>query len=376
MKAGAPTLDKTSKVVARALKVTPEDLLSSFRRATVADLPQILSLRAQVLGAGITWDDEAYLLWRYRFGRDGLRGGDCLVVMLNGQLHGLIGTEDVTLRWGDTSVSGIRVMDILIQPELSSIGLGVWISQVLQARHPLVLAVGANANSKGLVTRLFDVLPNRRVWVCPIRIDHFLSKRLPHAALVWSGARVGNALIWGVRAWGVGTGRQGIVVEQVKTLPEQLDTLLRNAAGPDLIDVVRSRERLAWRLATPRSQFAIWVAHRQGELLGLTITRRDDHGDGQRVWTLMDVVLDRRCTLAAGKALLWAVLGEARTQRIDQVALPSYRHDLDALLRRAGFVQRPNTLKIMAWSCQNAALKAHGETGADWSFNEIHDDSA
>lgn len=375
-KGAVPSLDKTSKVLARALKVTPEDLLSSFRLATLADLPQILGLRAQVLGADITWDDEAYLLWRYRFGREGLRGGDCLVVVLNGQLLGLIGTEDITLRWADTAVSGIRVMDILIQPELSGIGLGVWISQVLQARHALVLAVGANPNSKGLVTRIFDVLPNRRVWVCPIRLDQFLAKRLPHAALAWPGARLGNAVMWGVRAWGVGPGRQGVAVEQVKTLPEDLDALLRKAVGPGLVDVVRSRERLAWRLDTPRSRFEVWLARRQGELVGLMVTRRDAHGDGEFVWTVMDLVLDRGCQLAAGKALFWSVLGAARHQRIEHVALPSYRHDLDGLLRKAGFVQRPNALKIMAWSCRNEALRAHVASGADWSFNEIHDDSA
>lgn len=374
MGAVIPLLDKTGRLVARALKTSPEALLSSLRPATLADLPQILSLRAQVFGTEITWDDEAYLSWRYGLGRAGQGAGECWVVVLAGELLGLMGTEDITLRWGGITLAGVRVMDTLIRPDLSDVGLGVWLSLVIKSRHALVLAVGANATSKGLVTRVFDVLPNRRILIHPIRFDHFMAKRTSSAAVAWVGARLASSALSVARAWTLGLGHKGIRVSRLPDLPQQLDRLLQAAVNPDLIEVVRSRAHWAWRLSTPRSQFDLWGAWVKGDLVGLMITRRDAIEDDRLAWTVMDLVTDRRYQTAAAKALLWSVIGAARGQQVEYLIMPSYRRDVEGLLHKAGFVEQPNELKIMAWSCQNDALRAHGEAGADWSFNEIHSD--
>jgi hypothetical protein len=327
-----------------------------------------------VLGADITWDDAAYLRWRYRFGREGCGAGECHVLVLGGELLGLIGTEEVSVRWGPVAESGVRVMDSLIRPELSDIGLGVWLALVMKARHTLVLAVGANPNSIGLVKRVFDVLPNRRIWVHPIRFDQYMAKRVPIRALAWLAGHLAGLAMDVLRAWALAFGRDGIVVTRSPELPPQADALVRASEEPDRIEMAHSRAQWAWRLSTPRSTFDIWCARRQGELVGLMITRQDPMEDERRAWTVMDVVLDRRHKPATTKALLWAVLRAAQHQQVAHVTLPSYRHDLEGLLRKAGFVEQPNTYKVMAWSCQNEALRAHGASGADWSFHEIHSD--
>jgi hypothetical protein len=369
-----PLLEKTSKLLARALRTTPDELVKSFRTATLDDLPQVLALRAQVLGADITWDDEAYLRWRYRLGRAQGGAGDGHVLVRGGELLGLIGTEDITLGWQGQTLAGVRVMDTLVRPDCADIGLGVWMALVLQSRHPLVLAVGANANSIGLVKRLFEVLPNRRIWVHVISFDHLIGKHLPIPWLARHVGQLASLAMSLVRAWALLGGRQGIEVEHTDGLPPEADALARAATDADRIEVIRSREQWAWRLSTPRSQFDIWCARRRGELLGMVITRRDTLEDQRQGWTVMDVVLDRRCQAAAAKALLWRVLDAARRQHIAHVSLPSCRGDLDSLLHSAAFIERPHAYKVMAWTCRNDALRAHAASGADWSFHEIHTD--
>src|SRR5688500_10367936 len=53
------------RVLARLMGRTEAELDAAFERASLRDLPSMLDLRAEVLGRELTWDDAAYLRWRY-----------------------------------------------------------------------------------------------------------------------------------------------------------------------------------------------------------------------------------------------------------------------------------------------------------------------
>lgn len=368
-------LDKTARLVARALRTTPDELAASFRPAALDDLPGILALRAQTVGEDIEWDDEAYLLWRYSFGRTGQGAGDCWVLVHDGELLGMVGTEALSLCLAGGRTDGFRVMDILIRPDLEGKGVGAWLLLMMRHKAPVVLAVGSNASSKRLVTRVFDALPNRRIFIHPIRFDHFMAKRLKLAPLGWLASRLAD---WGMRAataWLLWGGRQGLAVRKLNSLPDDgLDALLAASGNPGRVEVQRSRAHLDWRLATPRAQFDLWGAWKHGELVGLMITRPDPIDEGRQAWMVMDMILNERMQAPVLKALLWRVLRRAHRQGVDYVTVVSYRQDIERQLLKAGFVEQFNEYRIMAWACADDKLRTAVQAGADWSFNEIHSD--
>lgn len=367
-------LDKTSRLVARLLGTTPDELVASFRPATMADLPLVLALRAENMAHEIEWDDDAYLRWRYSFGRPDKGGGNCWVLMREGRLLGIVGTEALGLTLAGERTEGFRIMDILIQSDLEGMGVGAWLLLMMKSQAAVVLAVGSNANSKRLATRVFDGLPNRRMFIHPIRFDHFMAKRLKLAPLGWLATRMANLGMRVATAGGLWGGRGGVVVRKLDELPADLEALLTAAVRPDRVEVQRSRAQLSWRLSTPRARFELWGAWKQGTLVGLMITRPDTIDEGRQAWIIMDVILSERMQAPVLKALLWRVLGSAYRQGVDYVKWVSYRQDIERQFVKAGFVKRDDEYKTMVWACAQDSLRRAAEAGADWSFSELHTD--
>ena len=368
------SLDKAAKVVARSLGMSQDELIQSFRPATWLDLPQILALRQAVLAHDITWDDAAYLSWRYRLSRPGEGAGECWVLMRGNELIGMIGTEDLTLAVDGVSVDGLRVMDILVPPNMEGKGLGPWLGLTMQSKSVFVLAVGANANSKRMVERTFEARPNRRTFIHPIGFDHFMAKRLKWPPLAKVAATLADWAMVAGRVWLLGHGLNGITTRKLDHLPDDLPLLLMKSTRPDRVEVVRSMASLNWRLRTPRARFDIWGAWHQGELVGLMVTRPDKQDDGYHSWMIMDVILNEGMKPTVLKALLRRVIGAARAQNAVYLSIVSYRHDLERLLSKVAFVEQTWHYRILAWSCTDDVLRDHVNAGADWSFNEVHSD--
>ncbi|MDO9237600.1 MAG: GNAT family N-acetyltransferase [Aquabacterium sp.] len=390
------SLDKAATLVARGLGMSQEELAQAFRPATMADLPQILALRRAVLTDDLVWDDAAYLSWRYKLGRPGEGAGECWVLTRGDELIGMIGTEDLTLTVAGVSVDGIRVMDILVQPHMLGKGLGPWFGLTMQSKTRFAMAVGANTNSKRMIERTFEVLPNRRIFIHPIGLGQFVLKRLKWAPL--AGA-VSTLADWGLvvaRACLLGYGLSGIKVKKLDRLPDELPALLSRSVRSDRVEVLRSAASLSWRFGTPRARFDIWGAWHQGVLVGLMVTRPDVLANGRQSWMIMDVILQEDMKPAVLRALLRLVVGEARGQNVGYLSIVSYRKDIEHLLSRVGFIERSwahraiawlrsqdaqiaanteaNNANLMAWSCTDDVLRAHVTAGADWSFNELHCD--
>ena len=90
-----PSLEQTTRLVARALGMAPQQLQANLRIATLPDLPAVLNLRSRILANKLDWDDSAYLTWRYRLGANSGGQGDLWVLERQGQLLAVVGTEDL-----------------------------------------------------------------------------------------------------------------------------------------------------------------------------------------------------------------------------------------------------------------------------------------
>lgn len=382
MSTGSPrprlSLAQTSRLVARALGMTPAELMDNFRPALLADLPGMLALRQRVLGAKLDWDDPAYLRWRYRLGRPDQGGGDCWLLMRQGEILGMVGTQALGLRNGTRQGQALSLMDIMIQPELEDAGLGTWLNLVLQERADITLAIGANPNSIGMVSRLFDTLPNRRSHVHPIRLGDFLSKRVPVPVLPGLAAWGLESLMRPGRALLLGPGSQGIDVRPMARFDDAVDALEHRVTADDtLIHCARSAAQLNWRLLdNPRAPCTVWGAWSKGQLQGYMATCLTplDHGERQALVIVDAMVLPLPTGRPAWRALLWKVLTQAARANAEYVVITAYRHDLEQELRRVGFRQQPHPYETLSWTCRDEGFKALAATHPDWTLSEIHTD--
>lgn len=372
------SLAQTSRLVARALGLTPAELMAGFRTATLDDLPRMLDLRARVLGQELDWDDQAYLLWRYRLGRAGQGGGDCWVLLRQSELIGMVGTQDMVLRCGAEASPALSLMDIMIQPTLEDAGLGAWLNLVLQERSDTTLAIGANPNSIGMVSRLFDTLPNRRSHIHPIRLGDFLGKRIPVPVLPGLAALLLEPLLRLGRAALLAPGTQGIQVRRMARFDHTLEALdAQLARSASLVHCTRTAEQLNWRLLdNPRAPCEVWGAWSQGQLVGYIATRLTPLDDGERqALVLVDTVV---APLPGGRpalrALLWQALAQASRDGAEYAVMTSYRHDVEQELKRVGFRQQPHPFETMSWICRDEHFKALAANRPDWTLSEIHTD--
>jgi hypothetical protein len=334
-------------------------------------------MRAAVIGHEIRWDDDLYLRWRYHLGRADVGRGELWVLQCGGEPLAITGVEDLRLLVQHRELLVHRLMDLLIKPELQDAGLGLWMNQFLCQQHGNVLAVGANERSAGLVARAFDPLPERRSFVRPIRMAHFLGKSMGHPRLGGLIGSVANPLLGlhlRLLTW---PGRQGIRVSKVNRWPADVQSLLVRAQRADRIEVLRSPEYWEWRTASPRGRFDFWEARDRGGqiLLGFMITRRDEPEPGRLVWTVMDLVLDGARQQPTLRALMRHTLMQAERAKVEYMLWVGYRQDIEPELQRAGFVRRPGIGLAMSWRCTDPALKQAGARKPDWSFNELHNDS-
>lgn len=367
--------EKTTRLVARALDLTPQALDAGFRPATLADLPALLALRRRVLGEALVWDDERYVRWRY-LPMPGERGlATCWVCTRGDGLLGMIGTEALWLRAGDLRREVHVAMDLMVQPELAGSGLGVWINQTVCERLGCVLAIGSNPNSKGVLARTFDALPDRRSYTHPLHFAHFMAKRLSPGPLAWLASHVADGamvMLRSVRLWLAAPGVS--VVRATHLGPEVADWLPSTIRG-HRVEVERDVDTLTHRLLrNPRTDCAVWLARRGGRLVGWMATRHVPIGGGRHAVQVMDAVLDDRCLRPALRGLLARVTTHAFRGGADYLTWTAYDPDLEAELQPLMFRPQSHPFETMAWVCPDEAFRQAVLARAGWTLGDIHTD--
>lgn len=377
--------EKTARLVARALGVTPEVLDAGFRPATQDDLPAVLALRHRVLGQDLNWDDARYVRWRY-LPEEGARGlATCWVCARGDEVLGMIGTEALCLQAGAQSRVVHAAMDLMVQPQWAGSGLGVWINQTVCDRLGCVLAIGSNPNSKGVLARTFEALPDRRTHTHPLHFAHFMAKRLHNGMVAGLAAGLADA---GMAVWrflrlrpfaGFWGGRLSVArVPQLTPGTSEhadLELLLRQSIRPERVEVMRDATTLAHRLlANPRTHCELWMAREGGRPVGLMATRRVPIDGGRHAVQVLDAVLDPGRQRPALRALLARVTHRGFRAGADYVSWTLYDPTLEAELRPLMFRMQPHPYETMSWVCPDEAFRAEVLARPAWSLSDIHTD--
>lgn len=368
-------IEKTARLVARALGCTPDELAAGLRPARADELPAVLELRRQVIGSGLNWDDEAYLRWRYQFGAEGEGLAACWVCTQGERLLGMIGVEPVRLQAGEQGCDAQVTMDIMVRPELDGVGLGVWVNQAICQRMGCVLAVGSNPNSRGVIARTFEPLPDRRSYTHPLNFGHFMAKRLSHGWLAALASRLASSGMVLFRLLTLWLASATVHVSHVPELGPEVASLLVRSQRGRRVEVARSVKGLSKRLLpNPRSPAEVWLARQGGEVVGLMAVRRTQV-DGQRhALQIMDVVLDRHHEDVALRALLARVAARGFRDGAEYLNVTLYDPELEARFSRLFFRHQPHPYETMAWSCPEGEFKEAVKSRTAWSLMDIHTD--
>jgi hypothetical protein len=375
MKGNAPSFAKTTTLVSRALGLTPQQLHESFRPARMGDLEGVVALRRRVIGSNLSWDDSRYLRWRYDFeGRPDGRG-DCLAVVAGGQVHGMIGAERIVLARGDERIDALSLMDIMVKPELDGSGLGIWLNMAVFERHPVVIEIGANPNSLGLINRLFHRLPDRKVYVLPLSFSRFLANRVHIPAVANLVALPANAAAALWRGLSYRRKPRRWYWHDISGFGPAVDRLFAERWAPEEVTIVRNPAYLNWRLfRNPRASYKVFGAWENGELVCYAAYQSTLRPDGLRSVGLVDWLVDRRFGLDGFKALVRETVDRAWRERADIVTVTPLHARSEKSLLSLGFLGQSSEYNTVGVRCANAALAQRLHDGSAWFLTEAHTD--
>ena len=362
-----------TRIVARNIGISPQQLGAGLVSAGTGDFDDVLSFRREHLHASSRWDDAAYLRWRYRFGDVAAGFGDMWVLRRGGETLGILGLENLRCVLDGSTLDGVRGMDLLVRRDLIDTGLGSWLNQCMLERFPFALAMGANVNSLGIVRRMFRPLPSRRTFTHPIDARPFAARRWPRWRTVIAAASpLANGALALRTAWRMRGALAGLHVEPVARftdamLPVPID------ADPAMARVSRPAAHLNRRLLdNPRRSCQARTALRGRLPVGYVAWAFGADSGGHTEMHIVDWQFEAPPVF---RALLRAAVAEAASQGCSCVRAVLQDPEEQLIAEAAGFVSaRDDDGRVTGVQAKDIAL-AQRLVRARWALTDITDDA-
>lgn len=267
-------LKRLTTVFAKQFRLTPDILNASLIRASTEHIKDVSHMRRLVFKDEIQAEDEQYLQWRYFSRGAGDEPSNLWVFRYQGNIIGAVGTDPTEISVNGQPINAVRCMDAIIHPDYDGKGLGAWMNLKLQAMFDIVIAVGANDNSIGMLHKLFKPMPIRQSFKYPIRFDNYFRARLKPPLLAQIAAYIPN-LYLAVRL-AIFHKRSHLPKDYqlaVNSLNSDIIASLPEAStGLAEISAQRSRDYIRWRyLDNPRNQFRIVTATHHNVVQGYAL---------------------------------------------------------------------------------------------------------
>jgi hypothetical protein len=371
-----PSFERTSSLVARGLSTTRDELLANWREAHAGDVPAIIALREATAGKQERWDDAQYLSWRYGLGTTRRAYARYRILVHKGEVIAGIGAEEFTLRSPAGNIAAACPMDLVSLPEYRNLGLGPWLNQALFQQYPLVLALGANANSLGLVSRMYSLLPGRREFKFPVDLAPFLRRRIRNPLLY---ALISPIAMVAARTRGVWMTRhfprRRQQLKHLSGFDATLDAALAHDTAASRISIMRSADYLNWRYCdNPRTSYRVLGMYESDALIGYVVYRTSSpsrepcHAQVADWWIAAAAPAD---TLSAFVGALLADTHQFRPAFVGATALGESDHEQ---LRRAGFISRSGDHNATGYHCEEPGLLAAIQSYRSWRLTDLGKD--
>lgn len=333
-------------VLARALGMPSEHLRSAFRIATPEDIPEILRLRRDTLGPAITWDDEKYWRWKY-LEQPELHNGEipCWVFEKDDEIIAAMGFERIQLCANGKIYPGVWSYDIMVRPDYDGRGLGVLMNHVFQRHFPLLMVLGTNDRSTGMLERLFTPLPPLRFWKKLIRAQPTLERRLRWKSLAPPLATMADSFL---AAYNYSTRIRvppDLEIRRLDAFDEGVNLLCDRTQSQKTVLVRRHKDYLNWRYVShPRHTYFCYGAFRADRLQGYIVTHlaATEH---QTLGVISDWLAESddsviRCSVM--RLLLQHAIHELTRAGADVLHAFAYQSSIEQILRTLWFTRDPS----------------------------------
>lgn len=278
---------KISKVLAKSLGITAEELVQSYDRATAADLADLCELMYFGFGAAENVS-KSVIAWRYFDSASS--GSNIYVLRYQGKLIGAIGAEPIRVRVSDNEYEGIIASDIVVHPDHMKRGIGAWMNLFLQETFPIVIAMGSNENSNTMVRRLFKPMNCRHHFKMLFSIKNYLEiRQWPPFIVKFASilALLPLALLRAPFFKSLPSGYTLTWVDTTNSLSAFFDC--PEYQYRNLNAISRSAKYCHWRYdLNPKSQFKILEMREENRFIGYAIVKNKVAGIIAKDWQLMD----------------------------------------------------------------------------------------
>lgn len=335
--------DKVTRVIAKSLNMMPETLRDSFAPASLEDLPLILQFRQQYSHAGLRWDDQAYLLWRYDFTPfisflDDKKNR-LWRVKINNEIIGVIGLDYAEFLYrGEVKILH-NPLDLLVRTDMDGLGFGVWMSLVLEQHYPFLFAMGATRHSQSIVKKLFHPMPDMGAWKLLLNTRGFLAKKINNRLLQLLLSLPLN-LYFRVnlffKKWGVSKNCEVKPLNDFSSFDAELQQMGKSYSDIDVLMRHRSAQFLNWRfIKNSRRQYSVLAAFVDNQLKAYAVY----HFSQKNFLEIDDIFC------AAGNqgyliSLLSHMISMAREHKSGMVSFVAHASLWQTTLKKSGFKWR------------------------------------
>jgi hypothetical protein len=343
---------RLSHVLAKSFNLGTEELVQSFRLATVEEIPAVSNMRRQVFGPDISDNDEDYLKWRYF--RHAEFASTLWIFEYQGAIIAAMGTEPVELINCGKHEPAIRSMDAIVDPEYDNRGLGAWMSLVLQERHKCILVCGGNDNSRSMLRKLFHSLPARQSYKFMLASNGYLKKKsiAPIADIVAPAINLLLACHHRLKWLKLSTPTD-VEVRAIDTIDELIALLPDTPGLLGTVKVHRSGRYLAWRYGdNPQARFMVVGVFKQAQLLGYVIytLNIDNAAEAINVGRIVDWdIFSQDAGTEILISLYLEVIKYSRLAGAEQIFITLNDKDSADAAEKAGFIIRESDSELFVY---------------------------
>lgn len=357
-----PGLQQSTRVLAKRLGYTSEQMLQGFVPARATDFATVVVWRAQNAPGPLPAGDDDYLLWRYNFGHNttpGNRNNLLWLLHIDGEVLAMMGAQQQSL-WVNGEPRDIAYpLDLLVRKDLNGSGLGAWINLAMQDKYATLLVIGGGTReSAGLIKRMFHAMPNRKIWKLPVSSQGTLRRLLGNDSLARPVASIADALLSLQRKWhNHRSDNPGIRVVAAQQFPAAVDSL--QASWPkETILLERDADFLNWRFCqNPGIRYQFLLFYTGEQLVGYSVYHcYHSAKNAQQQGLIDDLMWLRSGDNSEQNHLLKHMLATTVRQLVKDgarlILFSSYGFAADKALAQLGFRQREDEQVFAIFNAQ------------------------